>query len=52
MTARPLSMASRRQRRRALGYVPVDNERKVSPEMQGEAISRLSAAKGLDLVHT
>ena len=40
--------------RRAIGYVrvSVDNERKVSPEIQAEAITKLCAAKGWELVHT
>ena len=39
--------------RRAVGYVrvSVDHERKVSPEIQAEAISKLCAAKGWELVH-
>jgi DNA invertase Pin-like site-specific DNA recombinase len=47
-------MAARQRQRRAVGYVrvSVDNERKVSPEMQADAISKLCAAKGWDLVHS
>ena len=39
--------------RRAIGYVrvSVDHERKVSPEIQAEAIEKLCAAKGWKLVH-
>jgi DNA invertase Pin-like site-specific DNA recombinase len=37
----------------ALGYVrvSVDHERKVSPEIQVEAIEKLCAAKGGELLH-
>jgi len=40
--------------RRAVGYVrvSVDHERKVSPEIQADAIEKLCAAKGWNLVHT
>jgi hypothetical protein len=47
-------MPSRVLQRRAVGYVrvSVDHERKVSPEIQAEAITGLCAAKGWELVHT
>jgi hypothetical protein len=47
-------MPSRAVLRRAIGYVrvSVDHERKVSSEIQAEAIEQLCAAKGWKLVHT
>ena len=46
-------MPSRAVPRRAIGYVrvSVDHERKVSPEIQAEAIEKLCAVKGWKLVH-
>ena len=46
-------MPSRAVSRRAIGYVrvSVDHERKVSPEIQAEAIDQPCAGKGWDLVH-
>jgi site-specific DNA recombinase len=46
-------MPSRALQRRAVGYVrvSVDHERKVSPEIQAEAIEKLCAAKDWNLVH-
>src|SRR5215203_3409578 len=46
------SMPSKAVSRRAIGYVrvSVDHERKVSPEIQAEAIDKLCAAKGWSLV--
>jgi DNA invertase Pin-like site-specific DNA recombinase len=46
-------MPSKAVPRRAIGYVrvSVDHERKVSPEIQAEAIEQLCAAKGWKLVH-
>jgi site-specific DNA recombinase len=47
-------MPSGTLQRRAVGYVrvSVDHERKVSPRIQAEAITKLCAAKGWNLVHT
>ncbi len=47
-------MPSEALQRRAVGYVrvSVDHERKVSPEIQAEAIEKLCAAKGWKLDHT